>query len=137
MISLRRRSRRFAAAIALTSVVAGVAVVSDVRPASAAPPASAFVCFVYPNGLPYVGPVYAQTMGLNGWQSVPATRSLNGCTNWVVESGYTWRFLAYGPSYQSLTEGASEWIPIYYPGRYNAGTWVVNQTPNFFPGYVY
>ncbi len=135
MISLRRVTRRFVAAAALTSVLAAAAVGFDVRSASAAPPASAFVCFTYANGVPYTGPVYAQTLGFNGWQSVPATRSVNGCTDWVVESGYTWRFLAYAPSYQSLTEGASAWIPMYYPGRYNAGTWVVRS--NWFPGYWY
>lgn len=136
MSSLRRAVRRSVAALALTGVLAGTAIVSDVRPASAAPPASAFVCFVFPNGVPYTGPVYAQPIGFTGWQSIPATRSVNGCTSWVVESGYSWRFLAYAPAYQGTVEGASPWIPMYYPGQYNVGTWVVTQhwAP---PGYWY
>lgn len=118
---------RAAAASAVCTVVAGATVVSAGSPAAAAPPASAVVCFAFGDGTPYTGPVYARTSGPNGWRAMPPARSMSGCTLWTVESGYAYRFFAYATGNRTVVEGSSPWTPMYYPGRYDAGTWIVTE----------
>jgi ABC-type sugar transport system substrate-binding protein len=124
MISLRSILRRRTTALALAAGLAAAGVATAAPASAYGPPANATVCFVFPDGSPYTGPVYAQAMNY-GWRAVGQAQSMNGCTNWTIASGGPWRFQAYLVAYRTVFEGTSNAQTIYSPGAYNFGTWAV------------
>jgi hypothetical protein len=131
MSSLRTLTRRSTTAVALTAVVAGGTVLAAASPAGAAIPAGAVVCFEYPNGLPYTGPVNAQVLSNSGaWNNVAAAASATGCSSWQLVAGYPWRFQAFATGYRTIIQGASAPVTPTAPAMYNFGTWVV--TASYF-----
>jgi hypothetical protein len=130
MISLRSLRRRPAAALALTAALAGAGVLATAAPADASGPAGALVCFGYPSGVPYAGPVYAQTLRYGLWTNMGSAASTTGCTSWTVESGNIWRFQAMAVGFGIASSGVSNSMAIWYPGMYNFGSWVV--TPSYY-----
>jgi hypothetical protein len=119
--------RRAAATLALTAGLAGAGI-ATASSAAAYGPANAVVCFVVGDGAPYTGPVFAQVAAPGGWQNVASSASYNGCTQWTLASGATWRFEAMATAYRTVFEGTTAPMAMPAPGAYNFGTWVVAES---------
>ena len=122
----RPRIRRLLVSLALVSAITGGSALFGADTASAAPPSGEVVfCFKHTNGRPYLYDVTAQVEVSGTLHSRETRRSVDGCFEWSVESGYTWQFRAHARVGRVSWTGTTKPVLVHGGMRHNAGIYVV------------
>jgi len=80
-----------------------------------------------PRREPYTGNVYAQLLNTGWWQNTAMIQSANGCSDWTLPSGFTWRFQALAQAGGLVFQGVSPWAVTYPFGHYDFGPVLVQE----------